>query len=188
MWGVPLPQEAATCEDLCEIGNVAVSNNHPTAVFTDTPAHSIYTLATPSSGSIIVSGSPERVVRVWDPRTPTTRRVFKLTGHTDNVRSVLVSTDGRWVLSASSDATVKLWSLAQPSRCVITYTHFADSVWTLHSNHPDLETFWAGGKDGIVCKVNRNPPGRGLDSDVDEVGDVVVVCKENGGINKVSLF
>ncbi|KAI9006960.1 hypothetical protein DFJ74DRAFT_690074 [Hyaloraphidium curvatum] len=167
MWGVPLPSEAAS------------------AIFTDQPAHSIYTLATPPSGSILVSGSPERVVRVWDPRSPNTRHVLKLNGHTDNVRSVLVSADGKWVLSASSDATVKLWSLAQPARCAVTYTHFSDSVWTLYSSHPDLETFWTGGKDGMVCKVNRNPPGRGLDSEVEEVGDVVVVCREKGGINKI---
>ncbi|KAJ3213200.1 hypothetical protein HDU67_003178 [Dinochytrium kinnereticum] len=57
-------------------------------------ASSIYALATNPSGSVVVSGSPEKVVKVWDPRSG--KREIRLTGHTDNIRSLLVSDDGRW--------------------------------------------------------------------------------------------
>ncbi|KAJ3189032.1 hypothetical protein HK101_009000 [Irineochytrium annulatum] len=117
------------------------------------PSASIYALAANPAGNVLVSGSPEKVVKVWDPRSG--KREIRLTGHTDNIRSVLVSDDGRWVISASSDTTIKLWSLAQPQRCMVTYTHAEDSIWCLYSNHPDLETFWSGGRDGWVTKMTR---------------------------------
>lgn len=60
---------------------------------------SIYALGTDAAGSFIASGSPERVVRMWDPRSG--KRTGKLVGHTDNIRSILVSDDGRYVINVS---------------------------------------------------------------------------------------
>lgn len=59
------------------------------------PKSSIYTLATDVYGSVIVSGSPERVIRLWDPRSG--KRIGKLVGHTDNIRASLLSEDSRYV-------------------------------------------------------------------------------------------
>ena len=59
------------------------------------PKSSIYALATDSSGQIIASGGPERVVRTWDPKTG--KRIGKLVGHTDNIRSILISDDAKYV-------------------------------------------------------------------------------------------
>ncbi|RKO91206.1 WD40-repeat-containing domain protein, partial [Blyttiomyces helicus] len=73
------------------------------------PTASVYALACNPAGNIIVSGSPDKAVRIWDPRSGG-RRAIGLAGHTDNIRSVLVSDDGKWVISASSDTTIKLWS------------------------------------------------------------------------------
>ena len=56
---------------------------------------SIYALAVNSTGTIMASGSPEKVVRLWDPRTG--KRISKLTGHTDNIRALLISDDGQYV-------------------------------------------------------------------------------------------
>lgn len=77
----------------------------------------------------------------------------QLVGHTDNVRSVVVSQDGRHLLSAGSDCTVRLWSLAE-QRCLHTFTHHEDSVWSLFSDHPDLDVFYSGDRAGNVCKVD----------------------------------
>ncbi|KAJ1971942.1 hypothetical protein H4R35_004963 [Dimargaris xerosporica] len=116
-------------------------------------ASSIYTLAANPTGTVLVSGSPEKLVRVWDPRSG--QAVTSLTGHTDNIRTVLVSQDGDLILSGSSDTTIKLWSLTA-GRCIATYTYHTDSIWTLYSDHPRLHHFYSGGKDGLIAKTLTN--------------------------------
>ncbi|CAF4658516.1 unnamed protein product, partial [Rotaria magnacalcarata] len=39
------------------------------------------------SGTVLASGSPENVIRVYDPRTCTL--LMKLKGHTDNIRALV---------------------------------------------------------------------------------------------------
>lgn len=56
---------------------------------------SIYAIATNAPGTLLASGSPEKVIRLWDPRSG--ERVGKLTGHTDNIRALLMSEDGKYV-------------------------------------------------------------------------------------------
>ncbi len=61
---------------------------------------SIYALAVDPQGHTIVSGGPERVIRMWDPRAG--KRIGKLVGHTDNIRAVLLSEDARCVRCCTS--------------------------------------------------------------------------------------
>ncbi|KAG4092545.1 WD40 repeat-like protein [Neocallimastix lanati (nom. inval.)] len=147
---------------------------------------SIYSIATNTEGNVLVTGSPERIVRIWDTRTG--KQVLKLTGHSDNVRALIISEDGKWVLSGSSDTTIKLWSIANVKRCVMTYSHYSDSVWSLTSNDPYLKTFWAGGRDGNITKINQSSNydyNNQYDSDY---GDCVLVCKENSGVVKLAAI
>lgn len=120
------------------------------------PRSSVYALAVNPAGNVLAAGSPERVVRVWDPRAgsgSSGSRIAKLVGHTDNIRAVLVSDDGRHLLSGSSDSTVRLWSLGE-QRCLHTFTHHSDSVWSLFSTHPNLDIFYSGDRQGYVAKVD----------------------------------
>lgn len=112
---------------------------------------SIYTLSTNQSGTVIAGGSPERMIRVWDPRSGD--QISQLVGHTDTVRKVIMSEDGSHMLSASSDSTIKLWSLGE-QRCLHTFTHHTDSVWSLFSDHPRLDIFYSGDRSGLICKVD----------------------------------
>lgn len=64
---------------------------------------SIYSLATTPSGNVVAAGSPERVIRVWDPRAGG-KRICKLVGHTDNIRALLVSEDGKHVSATQREA------------------------------------------------------------------------------------
>lgn len=59
---------------------------------------SIYSLAMNQPGTVIVSGSTEKVLRVWDPRT--CQKLMKLKGHTDNVKSIVLNREGTQVSSA----------------------------------------------------------------------------------------
>ncbi|KAJ7612520.1 hypothetical protein DFH06DRAFT_151329 [Mycena polygramma] len=151
---------------------------------------SVYALAADPFGHSVASGGPERVVRLWDPRTG--KRTGKLVGHTDNIRAILLSEDSRYLLTGSSDASIKLWSLAT-QRCLHTFTHHADSVWSLFSAHPALETFYAGDRAGLVSRVDVSR----LTGDIGE-GECALVCRDGeeslpgtsqtqgqGGINKL---
>ncbi|KAI0294110.1 hypothetical protein B0F90DRAFT_1758645 [Multifurca ochricompacta] len=124
---------------------------------------SIYALAVDPCGQMIVSGGPERVIRMWDPRAG--KRIGKLVGHTDNIRAILVSEDSRSVSS------IKLWSLTS-QRCLHTFTHHTDSVWALYSSHPSLEIFYSGDKSGFVAKVDVEGC-----ADMSE-GECVLVCQD----------
>lgn len=133
---------------------------------------SVYALASNPSGSTIVAGSPEKVVRIFDPRASrASNPVAGLVGHADNVRALLVSEDGRHVLSASSDSTVKVWSVSM-RRCLHTFTHHSDSVWSLFSSHPHLEVFYSGDRTGTVCKVDFENAG-----DIATEGECVILLR-----------
>jgi len=78
---------------------------------------SVYALR--ARGSLLASGGPESVGstlghQVW-------QKHHQLVGHTDNVRDILISDDGDTLLTASSDQTIKVWSIAA-GRCVHTLT------------------------------------------------------------------
>lgn len=140
----------------------------------NTAKGSVYALA--ASPSIVASGGPESIVRVWDSRTG--KRITKFVGHTDNVRDVLITQDGDTIMTASSDQTVKVWSMTA-GRCMYTLTMHNDSVWSLFSDHPQLSVFYSADRSGIVAKSDvRNCP------EMDE-GISVAVCQEHEGVNKV---
>lgn len=135
---------------------------------------SVYALAV--TPSLIASGGPESIVRVWDARTGSP--VTKFVGHTDNVRDILVARDGDTLLTASSDQTVKLWSMTA-GRCMHTLTMHNDSVWSLYSDASDLSVFYSSDRSGLVVKSDV----RGC-ADMDE-GLSLALCQEHGGVSKV---
>ncbi|KAL2942439.1 WD repeat-containing protein 48 [Bienertia sinuspersici] len=104
---------------------------------------SVYALAMNDSGTILVSGGTEKVVRVWDPRSGS--KTMKLRGHTDNVRALLLDSTGRYCLSGSSDSMIRLWDLGQ-QRCVHSYAVHTDSVWALAST-TSFSHVYSGGRD-----------------------------------------
>ncbi len=140
----------------------------------NTAKGSVYALSV--RGSILASGGPESIVRVWDPRTG--KRITKFVGHTDNIRAILINQDGDKIITASSDQTVKVWSVTA-GRCMHTLTMHNDSVWSLHSDHPQLSVFYSSDRSGLVAKTDV----RGS-SDMD-AGLCVATCQENAGVNKV---
>ncbi|KAI8326482.1 hypothetical protein GQ54DRAFT_307477 [Martensiomyces pterosporus] len=133
---------------------------------------SVYTLACNYQGSLVVSGSPEKPIRVWDTRAG--RQVTTLSGHTDHIRAVLLSQDSELVLSGSSDTTVKLWSMRM-RRCLSTFAQHNDSVWSLYSSHPRFQTFYSASRDGLVAKTM----GAGVFSD-----DAVAPASSGGASNR----
>ena len=135
---------------------------------------SVYALSV--RGSIMASGGPENVVRLWDPRTG--KRITNFVGHTDNVRDILINNEGDMVMTASSDQSIKVWSITA-GRCMYTLTMHNDSVWSLYSDHPQLSLFYSADRSGLVAKTDV----RGCE-DMDD-GLSVAVAQEQEGVNKL---
>ncbi|XP_014292808.1 WD repeat-containing protein 48 [Halyomorpha halys] len=114
--------------DVNTLTALTASNNTVTTSSITGSKNSIYSLAMNPSGTVIISGSTEKVLRVWDPRS--CNKQMKLIGHTDNVKALVVNRDGTQCLSGSSDGTIKLWSLGQ-QQCIQTYRIHTEGVWAL---------------------------------------------------------
>ena len=76
-------------------------------------------------GRVVVSGSVDRSLKVWDSVTGLVLR--KLLGHEGAVRGCAVSRDGRYIISASADNSVGVWD-AQSGIRVSTFTGHRDWV------------------------------------------------------------
>lgn len=115
------------------------------------------------SGSVIVSGSTENTLRLWDPRS--CGRLMKLRGHTENIKALAVSPDGQHVISGSSDGTIKEWSVGQ-QRCIQTIHLHTEGVWALLMNDAFTHVI-SGSRDRKVFVTElRNP------------SNSVLVCEE----------
>ncbi len=60
---------------------------------------------------MLISGSQDRTVRLWDVETGQCLYIFK--GHTDSVWPVSFRSDGKQFVSASADHTIRLWADSQ---------------------------------------------------------------------------
>ncbi|KXN73562.1 WD40 repeat-like protein [Conidiobolus coronatus NRRL 28638] len=57
----------------------------------------------------LFSGSSDKTIKIWDPRTLQWNATLE--GHTDNINSLIPLRNGR-IISASSDKTIKIWDVA----------------------------------------------------------------------------
>lgn len=156
--------------DVNTLTALTASNNTVTTSTLNGSKDSIYSLAMNPSGTIIVSGSPENTLRVWDPRSSS--KMMKLKSHTENVKALVVSPDGTQVVSGSSDGTIKLWNLGQ-QRCVQTLHIHTEGVWTLLMTD-NFSHVISGSRDKkIFITELRNPT------------NSVLVCEEKAPVLKL---
>ncbi|OMJ08295.1 Cell division control protein 4 [Smittium culicis] len=80
---------------------------------------SVRTVAT--IGNLIVSGSYDKNLRVWD--VVTCRCVHELIGHTEKVYSVVIDAANNFVISSSLNGEIRVWDLLQGSMISVLSGH-----------------------------------------------------------------
>src|SRR5262249_27228576 len=98
--------------------------------------------------ALLATGSDDHTVKLWDPSTGRLRGT--LTGHTNQVRTVAISPDGRLLASGSNDLTVRLWDAR--TGALLHALSEPQEVWCLAFS-PDSRTLAIGAKDGTAQLV-----------------------------------
>jgi serine/threonine-protein kinase len=101
-------------------------------------------LFTPGDEFLITSGA-DKLIRVWDADG---RPVRRMEGHTQNVRALSLMPDGRRLLSASHDGTLKMWDVAT-GKCLHTYEGHAAKVLGVAAL-ADGRRFVSSAEDGAI--------------------------------------
>ncbi|EGW32539.1 uncharacterized protein SPAPADRAFT_55963 [Spathaspora passalidarum NRRL Y-27907] len=112
---------------------------------------SIYSLAN-DNAHIITTGGPNNTINVFDPRLQNPF-IRKLIGHQDNIRCLLMN--DHFILSGSSDTTIKLWDL----RTFKVYKNFdihEYPVWAMavDPTASGFSRFYSGDKGGNIIKTD----------------------------------
>ncbi|NEQ12491.1 MAG: WD40 repeat domain-containing protein [Moorea sp. SIO3E2] len=103
-----IPQTETTC-----LRSLTATLNPPTGPLLSTLSghgDSVNSIAVTPDDTMVISGSSDHTVKVWDVNTGAEIRT--LTGHTSPVNAVAVTPDGTRVISGASDNTVRVWNLA----------------------------------------------------------------------------
>jgi len=99
-------------------------------------------------GNIIVSGSRDGSIHIWDVQTGEQCRP-RLLGHSKMVFCVTMSSDGRLLASASEDQTVRLWDFLTGDEICKPLRGHTSSVNTVAFS-PDTQWIASGSDDGTV--------------------------------------
>jgi len=128
---------------------------------------SFYSLAVNKMG-VIAAGSSDKMIHLFDINGNV---ISKLKGHIDNIKAVYFSNDGNYLVSGSSDCSIKLWDLRQ-KKCIKNFYCHKDSIWTLWVDD-SFENIYSGGKDKTVYKTNISNE------------ESTIICEESAPILKI---
>ncbi|CAN5384927.1 hypothetical protein BH10BAC4_BH10BAC4_01710 [soil metagenome] len=85
-----------------------------------------------NDGRFVYSGGSDRIIRVWDLVTSSVARTFE--GHKGEVTSLVLSPDGKMLISLSLDGATKFWDLTSGKE-FFEHIHFGENEWMV--KNPD---------------------------------------------------
>jgi len=100
----------------CDITIFNALTGSQTAVLSGHTSY-VRSLAFSLDGALLVSGSDDKTVKLWDVQTGGVVKTFH--GHTLVVCSVSISADNTMIASGSADKTIRLWDIRKGQCCVI---------------------------------------------------------------------
>jgi len=106
--------------------------------------------------SVVVSGSKDNLVKLWDPRS--SKLLATLYGHKNTVTKVAWNDNGNWLLTASRDQLIKLYDIRAMKELHSFKGHHKEV--TSIAWHPIYESVFAsGGMDGTLLYWNVGAKG-----------------------------
>jgi WD40 repeat protein len=85
------------------------------AVLSGHPNYYVNSVTVSSNGTLLVSGSDDRSVKLWDVQTGRVVKTFH--GHNSGVNSTSISSDCTTIASGSEDGTIHLWDIQTGECC-----------------------------------------------------------------------
>jgi WD40 repeat protein len=116
-------------------------------------------------------GYPKYDIQIRDMRTY--ELLCTLAGHEDQIRAICYSSNGKYIASASSDTTVKIWD-TEKYTLVHTLLGHIDEIWSI-SYSPDNKFIVSGSSDRTV-KIWSIESGTLVKTLSDHVSSVFSVC------------
>ncbi|CAM9346843.1 unnamed protein product, partial [Chrysoparadoxa australica] len=117
---------------------------------------SIYCLDIDSGGNMVVSGSVDRMIRLYDIRTQV--KVCKMDGHIDTVRCVQLDKNDTRIVSGSSDGTIRVWDIRQ-QHCLGIYEPQPDEedvqgIWCVRPSSENADVYYSGGRAKQIYRTD----------------------------------
>jgi WD40 repeat protein len=103
-------------------------------------------LAATNDGSLMVTGSKDRTVRVWE--VVTGRNLFTFHGHSSDVTAIAIRPDNKQAASACADGSIRLWPLAKADE----HRNVSEAtapLWTIATS-PDGKRLASAGADRSI--------------------------------------
>jgi cytochrome c len=100
------------------------------------------------AGQTVVAGGHDGKIQVWNAKTGLSRGILE--GHFMGITGLRVTTDGRWLLSASIDKSLRRWDLVAMKKVREFKKHEGQVFAAVFS--PDVKTVVSAGRDGVVIQ------------------------------------
>lgn len=123
-----------------------VTNNKISLANTLEHSDYVYTLAISPDGEIMVSGSGDKTIKIWNLQTEEIQNT--ITGHKGEVYSVVISPDGETILSGGYDNSVRVWEI-KTGMLKDTFIEHKSDVFSVAIS-PDGETIVSGSNDNTI--------------------------------------